>query len=300
MSGSQFECRRRMQAMRLFAVAATMLFICSAGPGQETKRDQESKPDPSTTGYLGIMVTPSENGVVIREVTPDSPAAKAGLKSGDRVSKLSDQEVRDAESFIRSVGSHKPGDKLTIQVVRDGKDQAIEVTLGQRPARQERESAYAPNFQGARRPAFLGVQMQPLTPQMRDQMKVKAESGVVVTSVAPNSPAAKAGLQPNDVITALDNTNVKDPGQLRELIQQAGPGKEISVQIARGSETQTVKAKLEEANFGTFLTPGSDRFPTMDLESVGDPTGRLRKLERRVEELEKRVRDLEKQKGSQP
>jgi membrane-associated protease RseP (regulator of RpoE activity) len=117
---------------------------------------------------------------------------------------------------------------------------------------------------------------------------------VVVTEVVANSPAANAGLNRDDVIVAVDDQPVKAPADLREAVQKAGPGKEVTLQVARGAERTSLKATLREGNFGFFLTPSEERFPTIDVESMLDQGRHIRELERRVEELERRLRELEK------
>jgi len=250
--------------------------------------------DATPRGFLGVLVGPAEEGgtgVVVREVTPASPAAKAGLKKGDRIVKLGDQEVSDVEKFLRTVASKKPGDKLTLVVRRDGKEQSLTATLAEPTGRV---APGFPDLRGLRRPAFLGVQTQALTPELKERLKVDTDTGIVVTEVVPNSPAAKAGLKRDDVITAVDGRPVKDATDLRDAVQKAGPGKVVALQVVRGKEKFSVKALLREGAFGFFLTPGEDRFPTVDVESMLDQGRRIRELERRIEELEKRLSALEK------
>src|SRR5262249_18568492 len=153
-------------------------------------------------GYLGVIVGPAEeggNGILVLDVTPDSPAAQSGLKKGDKIVKLDDKEVPNVEQFLRAVAGKKPGDKINLGILRDGKEQNLGVTLGERPAP---EAPTFPGMPGSRRPAFLGVQTQPLTPEIKRRLNIEAEAGVVVTEVVPRSPAAQTGLKRDDVITA--------------------------------------------------------------------------------------------------
>jgi S1-C subfamily serine protease len=261
---------------------------------------QDARADRTARAFLGVLVGPAqggENGVLIREVTADSPAAKSGLKSGDRVVKVDDQDVQDVENFLQTIGSKKPGDRLTLRLVRDGQEQTVTATLGEMTERPELPSprqSERPGLPGGRRPAFLGVQTQRLTPELKSRTRVTADAGAVVTEVVSNAPAAKAGLRPDDVITAVNDRAIHDPEQLREAIQQAGPGKEVTLQVARGNENLSLKATLGEAPFGLFPTPGIERYPAPDVEMMVDPGRRMRDLERRLEALEKRVQELEK------
>jgi S1-C subfamily serine protease len=280
------------------AVGTTLLVLllaASAGPAQEAPADKSARP------YLGVAIGPAaegERGVLVKDVAADSPAARAGLKNGDRVVKVGDQDMADAEQFLRAVASRKPGDRLSLRVARGGQEQTVTATLGERPAAPGLPPAGLPGPSGlpaGRRPAFLGVQAQPLTPALKQRLGIYAETGVIVTEVVSSSAAARAGLKPEDVITAVNDRPVRDPAQLREAVQQAGPGKEVALHVVRGKENLTLRAKLQEGTIGHFLLPGNEPFPTVDVESL---FGRGRALERRIEELEKRVRELEQKLGT--
>lgn len=241
--------------------------------------------------HLGITVGPAEEGkpgIVVKNI---GPAACAGLKEGDRIIKLENEEARNVASFLQAIAAKKPGDKHTPGIERDGSEQSLTFALAERPTW---DNFPFQDLLGLGRGAFLGVQTQTMTSKLKEQLKVKTETGAVVTEVVPNSPAAKAGLKRDDVITAIGGQAVKTPEELRAAVQKAGPGKEIVLQVERGNEKLSLKATLRRGAFGLFLTPGEDHFPTLDVQSMFDQGQRLRQLERRMEELEKRFRELEK------
>jgi serine protease Do len=256
---------------------------------------RQGQPERSATPYLGVMVSlpqSGERGVLVREVTSDSPAAKAGLRAGDHIIKVEDRDVQSVEQFLQTISSHKPGDKMTLHVMRGGQEQTIITTLGERPAGGVTQTGLS-GLLGGRRPAFLGVQTQPMTAELKQRLQVQTDAGAVVTDVVPNSPAGKAGLKPDDVIIAVNDKDVRTPAQLREVIQEIGPEQDVTIKVARGNQNLSVQAKLGEAGLGMFLTPGTERFPSVDVESMMDQSRRMRELERRVDDLEKRVRALE-------
>jgi hypothetical protein len=86
-------------------------------------------------GYIGVQISDDENGegVVINEVIADTMAAKAGLKAGDVILKVDDVETKDVQTLVRTISPHKPGDKITVKIKREGKEQSFQVTVGKRP-----------------------------------------------------------------------------------------------------------------------------------------------------------------------
>lgn len=259
-------------------------------------------PSPGPRPLLGVAVTPADDngeGVQVREVLSDSPAAKAGFKDGDVITKVNGKAVTDVTEFLRAVGSKKPGDKLAVEVRRDGKDMTLKATLGNADAGGA-PPVQLPEVKELGRPAFLGVQVEDLTPELRKQLNVKTQAGAVVEEVVPNSPAAKAGLQRDDVIVAANGQTVSNPVDLRAAVQKAGAGKEIALRYERGGEMKTAKATLKGGGVPGGIVP-SGEFGKMpfDIESFWDQSGKMRKLEQRVDMLEKRVRELEKQVAGQ-
>jgi S1-C subfamily serine protease len=251
---------------------------------------------------LGLFVEPNagQAGVIVRDVSPNSPADKAGVKKGDVILKAGDKDIATFESLVGVLDQHQPGDKLPVRVRRDGKEQNLTVTLAQRsaPPRAERIPLAPP-----KPVAFLGVHALQVTPAAKEK-GVTVDQGAVVADVMHNSPAEKAGLKPGDVIVAVDGKAIADPVQLREAIHQAGVGKKVTLKIARGKETKELTAELEESRADVFS------FPHLPAPFRGNPTVTIpraleelqrslpdadtfQQLEQRIKDLEKRVRELE-------
>jgi S1-C subfamily serine protease len=240
--------------------------------------------------FLGVAVEPSAEdtkhaGVAIRSVLPDSPAAKAGIKEGDVISKVAGAEVKDFDSLLAVLRKHRPGEQLSFHVMRDGQEKDLNVTLGQLPTRRAGEEGL--NERGG---AFLGVQTQPLTAQTKERLNVTAAKGVVIMEVLPDTPAAKAGLKRDDVIVSLAGKTITNPQELRDAVHAAGVGKDVSVTVLRGQEKKDIHVRLEESPVDGLSS--GPTFPGNGVPGLFAP-GRASQLERRVEELEKRVRELE-------
>ena len=126
----------------------------------------------SATGkpYLGMAAEAlaqdaTPNGVTVHSVTPDGPAGKAGLKSSDRIVMADGKEVKSFDALKEALANHKPGDKVALKVLRDGKEQVITVTMGEAP-----KAATPATVPHAKPFAYLGVQTQPLTAELKEHL----------------------------------------------------------------------------------------------------------------------------------
>jgi len=176
-------------------------------------------------GYLGILpqdVTPAlakafnttaTSGALVGQVTPNSPAAKAGLKEGDIITEINGQPVTDANQLRSKIGMMDPNTTAKLKVMRGGKMEEIAVTLGEFPSTEERASA----VEGTTDNGLQGVTVENLTSETAQALKLPAGTkGVVVDKVTPESRAAEAGLQRGDVIQQVNHkpvTNAKEYGQ---------------------------------------------------------------------------------------
>ena len=188
-----------------------------------------------TWGWLGVAiqnVTPSiakglglnpeqATGALVASVTPDSPAAKAGLKSGDVITAAGGHQIKAVHDLPRLVASSLVGSKLSLTVLRNGKEQTLEATIGQMP--EKVAAAERGNEQSS---SALGIELAPLTPELRSQLQVpKDVNGVVVGRIASESPASTIGLRAGDVIVSIDQKPATTPEEAaNELKQAAGRG----------------------------------------------------------------------------
>jgi S1-C subfamily serine protease len=278
----------------LAVLAITGLF----GVAASLRADSKTSPD---RAYLGIATEANESGqagVIVRGISSESPAGKAGLRDGDRIVMAGETAIKTFEDIKNVISAHKPGDKLALKFMREDKEQTLTVTLGKEPKPQAR-GPEAPQKPGV----FLGVFTQPLNANMREHLRIKADDGALVAGVMPGSPAAKAGFMELDVITRLGDTKVTNPRDLRQAIEKAGAGTEVTVQVIRGDKTLDLKARLEEENpRGAFGREGGWR------PDQADEFGRLRNrmppffadqdkvsaLEKKIHELESRIEQLER------
>jgi serine protease Do len=152
-------------------------------------------------------------GALVSAVEKDSPAARGGIEPGDVVVKVNGREIEGSMDLSGYIADLKPGSTATIEVWRKGAAHELTVTIGELTPQK-----VAGARSGAEEAGRLGLAVRPLTPAERQQAGV--EAGVVVEEAA--GPAARAGVQPGDIILALNNTPVRDAEQLRSLAKRSG------------------------------------------------------------------------------
>jgi serine protease Do len=161
-------------------------------------------------------------GALVSSVEKDGPAAKAGIEPGDVILKVDGREVQGTMDVSGYVADLKPGSTAKVEVWRKGGSRVLTVTI----AEMKPQTVAAAPAAGAETDGKLGVAVRALTPE--EQKQAGTAGGVLVENVA--GAAAKAGLQPGDIILALNNTPVKDPEQLRGIVAKSGKRVALLVQ----------------------------------------------------------------------
>jgi serine protease Do len=162
----------------------------------------------------------TEKGALIAEVTEDSPADKAGIKSGDIVTRINTTEIRDARHLLLTISKIAPGTEVSVELQREGKARSFKVKLARRDedALARGENGAAPDKDEG---VLNGVGVGDITPEVRSQLQVPARiKGALITSVEADSPAAKQGLREGDIILELDRKPVANADQAVKLSEQ--------------------------------------------------------------------------------
>jgi len=162
-----------------------------------------------------------QRGVLITEVQQSSPAEKAGVKRGDVLTRLDGQPIDSTGHLRNAVAAHVAGSKIAVEVLRDKKAVQLEVTLT-----QATDPRAAPLPVAAKEASGLaGVTVVPLDARLRQHLEIPDEVrvGVVVSDVADDTSAARAGLRPGDVILEVNRQPVVDAAIFARLVQGSGP-----------------------------------------------------------------------------
>jgi serine protease Do len=223
----------------------------------------------------GMGLAADQRGALVVDVVPSSPAAKAGLQGsdhqiqidgqtarvgGDVIVAVDGQPVKDFEDLIAYLAnSTTVGQTITLSVLRDGKNETIDLTLAARPSSQTATGQTESSSTGG---AYLGIVGLTLTPEIAQAMNLPSDQqGVMVSQVQSNSPADQAGLKGSynavtiggqqlsvggDVITAVDGLPIASMGELQTVLQAATPGQTVLLTILRDGNELTVEVVLGE------------------------------------------------------
>jgi serine protease Do len=210
-----------------------------------------------TRAYLGLFpqeMTPSiarnaryngEGGVLVRDVSKeDSPAARAGLRSGDIIVEVDGKKVTSPKQLVETVADLPVGKSVLVKYIRDGRPETARVTLGERPGLED-EAQPANNDDEGENPGKLGMSTTNVTPNLARQLKLRIASGVVVGKVQPDSPADDAGLQTGDVIHRVNQTAVTNRQEFLSAIAALNGNKEVVLQVERSGQLLFLTVTLE-------------------------------------------------------
>ncbi|GGF53350.1 serine peptidase [Azorhizobium oxalatiphilum] len=197
--------------------------IAFAIPSETVKTvvDQLRSSGSVARGYIGVQIQPvtddlasglglnTAEGALVAQVQSDTPGAKAGLKSGDVVTKVNGEAIKDARDLSRKIGMMKPGTSVALTVVRDGKAMPFDVKLEQLPGEKQLASVSGKD-EGTHDVPRLGLQLAPAK-----SVQGAGSEGVVVTEVDPRGPAATRGIRSGDVILDVGGKSVSSPADVR-------------------------------------------------------------------------------------
>lgn len=209
---------------------------------------------------LGVVTENDDKGAIIKEITKESGAEKAGLKEGDIIKKIDDEKTEGPDDVTKAIRKHKPGDKVVITILRDQKEQKITAELSKwkgmnflfndgrnfnfnMPEFKMENLEALPRIQGDvygqvwdaynGRPK-LGISVQ----------DTEDGKGVKVIDVDDESNAEKAGIKEDDIITAINDTEVNSADEVAKIVRENKEKVSIKVKLDREGKSQTIDVKM--------------------------------------------------------
>ncbi|WFU12612.1 DegQ family serine endoprotease (plasmid) [Rhizobium sp. CB3090] len=213
-------------------------------------------------GYLGVAIQPvtadvadavglsQPQGALVASVNDGTPAARAGIKTGDIVTAVGSETVKTPKDLSRLVADLSPGDKRSLTVWRNGKSMDVNVTVGGNDdSKQAANDKGDGKVQPSNQPS-IGVGLANLTPDLREQLNLPRNAeGAVVASVNPDKPAAAAGIQTGDIIVSVNDRPVHDAHDVQNAVAEAGKAgrKSVLLLIERGGDKTFVAVPFSAA-----------------------------------------------------
>jgi len=209
-----------------------------------------------TRGWLGVQIQPvtediqaslgleGTQGALVSDVNKDSPAAKSGLEVTDVILAFDGKQIADTRELVRLVAKTRPDQKVPVSIWREGRKRDIEVKIG---TLKDPEQEIVASNQPSSETGKLGLKIAPLDNQSRERLRLdESIEGALVTGVAPDSPAARQGLRPGDVIMRIGQSRVDSPKALSDAVESAGKNGDDSVLalVRRGDSQRFVALKL--------------------------------------------------------
>jgi serine protease Do len=205
-----------------------------------------------TRGWLGVQtqaITPElagsygldgEKGALVADIVKDTPAEKAGIKSGDIITEFDGKPVRDPNELSRTVAGTLPGKTVSVKLFRDGSEKTVEVSLDKRRDDGETESSVGAT------PDKLGLSVQDLTREFANSLRIKEGKGVVVADVKPGGVADDAGILKGDVILEVNGSKVLTTQEYEKAVKQPAKGGYLRLLLRRGETPLIVALKIEQ------------------------------------------------------
>jgi len=208
-----------------------------------------------TRGYIGIFpqdLTPQlassfgikdTRGALVASVEDNSPAANGGMMRGDVIREVNGKEINDQGELRNQIADVEPGSTLSMKVLRSGVEKTLSIKVAARPVETASKAGPAPDPGTSGK---LGVAIQDINPQIAQQLGLPTSaSGVVVTQVQPDSPAAEAGVQRGDVVQEVNRQPVKSASDFRNAVTQSTKSVLLLIHRQTPSGDRTIYAVVD-------------------------------------------------------
>nr|WP_177410604.1 DegQ family serine endoprotease [Pseudomonas sp. SDI] len=216
--------------------------------------NQLKKDGKVSRGWLGVVIQEVNKdlaesfgldkpaGALVAQVLEDGPAAKGGLQVGDVILSMNGQPIVMSADLPHLVGGLKDGAKAKLEIIRNGKRQNLDVTIGALPE-DDQEVSTGANGSIERSSNRLGVSVADLSAEQKKTLELKG--GVVIKEVQ-DGPAALIGLRPGDVISHLNNQAISSAKEFTEIAKELPKNRSVSMRVLRQGRASFITFKLAE------------------------------------------------------
>jgi serine protease Do len=191
-----------------------------------------------TPGFAETYNVPVEKGAVIANVSPDSPAEKAGIRRGDAIVAIDGQEIKSSQDVVLYIRNRFSGDEVSVEIYRDSKKQSIKVELGATPNENNNPGRAARdrrNMGGDKESTRVGATVSAITPELKENYGLESDKGLVIVSVENSSVADEMGLREGDQILEVNRRSVESVSDWDRALR--GEAKTIVMLVNRKGQT---------------------------------------------------------------
>ena len=244
---------------KLILSAAYCLIVWQVGWADGQVPQAQDPPLPTMSTYLGIIADPLPEslashlgvpvgeGLLVREVMIDSPAARADLARHDVLHKFGDRAVTDRAQLHGLVQQHQAGDQVELAVIRKGTSISITIEL------QARQLEIGAGVPVPRKVTFLGVATEPVPLAVARQLGLDPGQGMMVIDVMGQTPAFNAGIKQHDVLLKLGEHALVTSQQLRKLVREHQGGDQVHLTVIRAGQTLNLVVTLGQKEVANRL-----------------------------------------------
>lgn len=216
--------------------------------------------------WVGIGIDDSDDSVVVTNIVDDSPAAEAGLETGDVITAVNGDEIASPEALVAAISELSPDDVVAMSITRGDETLEIDITLGVLPqnapnndeqrdernaddnareGRGDRDGRNANRF-GFEMQGFLGVQFQNLTADFAANLGIETTEGALVVGIVPDSPAEAAGIAPGDIIVAVDGDVIDEERTLADRLFAYEVDDTVTLTVISDGESSEISVTLDD------------------------------------------------------
>ena len=324
----------RFSIKPIYAVAVVAVIVLAQSAFAQRDRDDSNRAgwlgvtiQDVTADLRDALPRNMEDGALINHVVSGSPAEEAGLEEGDVVVRIDRERVSDADDLTRIIRNAGEGTRVRVEYYRDGRRKTTRVNLenasgnnasgafrrSDRNSRRHRLRSLYPRHDdlkffdtdnwseewpmlfGVTKPR-LGVRMMDMGDQLADYFNVSGGKGALITEVLKDSPAETAGIKAGDVITGINDREIKNADGLRKAMGRLDEGGDVSVKLVRDGRNKTVVVALEEIErpgHQAFVMPGPGVMPFLAPgRGSGNWRGEMKDLREQLKELKEELSEL--------
>jgi serine protease Do len=290
-----------LSAVIVFCIAS-ILYAKAKSTTEKSKTITIFSNDKNKKGWLGVTIDNVYDsydmkkklkinyGVIVTSIEDDSPAERAGMQEDDVIITFNKNKIEDSGDLVKYVRATKPKTDIPLEIIRDGKNQTMTVTIGSLKEYHSPNFSFelfASHFDGSSHNEIAGMTVQDIGSQLAEFLELPGSKGVFVMEVHRGSKADDAGIKAGDALVKVNTHSIWDAEDLWETLREFRDESEVLLEIYRKGKLMSVKMKIDEDDF-SFLEKN-------DIHIRGEMKGLNKELQQLQKEMKNNFHQMKKQ-----